>query len=436
MGQLLMHKEKPVATGMKVFILIWLGSFVSILGDGLTDFALDIWILQTTESLNFYTLGILCITLPALFLAPLSGALVDRWPRRWVMIISEIGSAFCILAVALLFMTHSLKIWYIYPFIALSATFMQLKNIAFKSTISLLVPSEDLARASGLTRVVDATSQLAAPVLAAVLLGLIQIQGILLIDCLSFVIAVIPLLRVRIPEVEASTPEVEPGKNSFISEITQGWTYLSKHAGLVGLIALQMVYTFISTVGTILFVPMILNLTTANTLSFILCIASLGGILGGILMSTWANRRKQLVPVICGCMLGSGLEAIISGLRPSLILITIGAFFFLLTVPLLTGSIQVIFQKQIAPELQGRIFSLSNVATSIAILVAISSTLIVDRLFEPLMFFEGPWAKGIGQIIGTGPGRGIGLMYIILGGMAILSATIAYRYPPLLEVEQ
>ncbi|NEQ68259.1 MAG: MFS transporter [Symploca sp. SIO2D2] len=436
MSQLLTPKEKLAATDINVFTFLWLGSFISSIGDCLSNFALDIWILQTTESINFYILGILFTTLPTFFLAPITGALVDRWPRRWVMIISEILSALCILAIALLFITDSLKIWHIFFLTSLNSTFSGFEILAFKSTVSLLVSPEDLARANGLNRVGDEIATLVAPILAGVLLTLVQIQGILLINCASFFLGLIPLLIVRIPELKMTSPDFDGDSSSLMSEITQGWTYLSNQTGLLSLIILRAIYSFISATGSILFVPLILNLTATNILGIILFIAGLGGVLGGIIMGTWVSLQERLAPLICGCMLGIGLEAIMSGLEPSLILITITAFLFVLTFTLADGSIQILLQKQVLPELQGRVFSLSNAVMSVAGLAGIASASVVDPLLEPLMAFEGPWANGLGQIIGTGPGRGIGLMFIMLGVVAILTAAVAYRHTPLMQFEQ
>ncbi|MBE9065565.1 MFS transporter [Leptolyngbya cf. ectocarpi LEGE 11479] len=434
--KLLTATEKPIAKGMGVFISIWLGSFVSLMGKRLTSFALNIWILQTTDSINFYTLGVLITTLPALFLAPFFGSLVDRWPRRWVMIISEIGSGLCILALALLFIMDSLKLWHLFVLTGLNAAFIEVDTLAFQSAVSLIVPSEELPRASGFTLLGSAIARLLAPVLAGALIVIIQIQGILLIDCASFFMGLIPLLLFRLPEVDIALLEGDKEHISLGAQLNQGWTYLTSQSGLFSLMTLRAVYTFVSTAGILLFVPMLLKLTTPVALGSSMFVVGLGGVVGGVLMGTWANRQEQLMPLVFGCMFFTSLAAIASGLRPSLGLIIAAAFFFLLNFPLITGSIQVIFQRQVSPELQGRIFALSNAFVAIATIAAIVFSSVVDQLLEPMMIFEGPWANGIGQIIGTGPGRGIGLMYIMLGVMTMLITIIAYQHVPLVNIEQ
>lgn len=95
-----------------------------------------------------------------------------------------------------------------------------------------------------------------------------------------------------------------------------------------------------------------------------------------------------------------------------------------------------IFQKKVAPDVQGRVFSLNNaIGGSCLSLAYLMAGFLADRIFEPLMTVNGLLAGSIGQLIGTGPGRGIGLIFIVLGTLTMLVTTIAYQYAPLRLVE-
>src|SRR3954470_16304281 len=102
--------EFQPARGMKAFSLIWIGQLVSLLGSGLTSFALSIWVLERSHSVTQYTIIIVFASLPGVLAAPFAGALVDRWDRRLVMLGTVIGPALVTLAIAYFLWQGELKI--------------------------------------------------------------------------------------------------------------------------------------------------------------------------------------------------------------------------------------------------------------------------------------------------------------------------------------
>ncbi|WP_293017299.1 MULTISPECIES: MFS transporter [unclassified Moorena] len=185
---------------MRYFILIWLGQLVSLIGSGLTRFALGVWVYQSTQSVTLFTLITLCNTLPLIVITPLAGSLVDRWPRRWVMILSDSGNCICTLGIAILLVNNSLSIYYVYLLTAINCVLNTFQWPAYAAATTLLVPHDQLSRASGMTQVAEAIGQLFCPVLAAVLLVSIGLQGIIAIDLITFSFALLTLLLVRFPE--------------------------------------------------------------------------------------------------------------------------------------------------------------------------------------------------------------------------------------------
>ncbi|NMF67485.1 MFS transporter, partial [Brasilonema octagenarum] len=96
-------KEGEITQNMSVFILIWIGQVLSLVGSRMTSFALSIWIYQHTNSNTQFTLLILSTTLPAIIISPIAGVFVDRWSRRWIMMISDFCAGLCTLTIAWLF---------------------------------------------------------------------------------------------------------------------------------------------------------------------------------------------------------------------------------------------------------------------------------------------------------------------------------------------
>lgn len=418
---------------MKIFILIWLGQLISLIGSGLTAFALDVWVYQTTGSIFQFTLLTLFTTLPFVIISPIAGVLVDRWSRRWTMIISDTCSALSTLSIALLFASHHIEIWHIYLANAVSSCFSAFQWPAYTAATTLLVPKEDLNRASGLTQFGKSITQLIAPGLGGVLLGVIHVEGVILIDFATLFFALIPLLLFRLPEINTATKE--DSFSSIFEEMNYGWRFLTDKPGLLGVLILFTAYSFLSGMTNILIIPLVLSFTSTVGLGIILTICGSGMLIGSLAISAWGQLLPS-ISIFLGSMLLCGLFTMMAGLCPSASLFTSFEFLVFFSIPFIRTSEQVIFQKKVAPDMQGRVFAfiatLSGASLPFAYLVAGP---MADRVFEPLMAVDGPLAGSLGHIIGTGQGRGIGLLYIVMGILLILATGVGYLYPRLRLVE-
>lgn len=426
----------PINNGMRVFNLIWLGQVISQVGSYLTAFALDIWVFQRTGSVTQLTLVTLCTTLPPAIISPVAGTLVDMWSRRWTMIISDACAGLCNLSMALLYATNSLDVWCVCLVNTLSSSFALFQSIAYTAAIPMFVPKKQLGLVSGMNQLERSLPRIISPALAVILLGAIQLQGVILIDFATLLIALVPLLSFKFSEFNDNLENQKIQSNSLFRETAYGWKYIVARPGLLGLFALLTIHYFVTGFLAVLLVPLVLSLTEATGAGLVISVSSVAFLVGSLAISLWGDNQKRLINVIFGCTLLSGICLAIMGLSPSLLIIALALFFYFLTPPLIRGSAQVILQKVVAFELQGRIFAvnkmLSRGATPLAIAIA---GLLTDRIFEPLMAFDGLFAGSLGQIIGSGLGRGIGLLFVIMGITVIIATLITYQYPPLREVE-
>ncbi len=425
----------PIDNGMRVFTLIWLGQVISQIGSYLTVFALDVWIFQNTGSATQLTLVTLCTTLPPVIISPIAGTLVDMWSLRWTMIISDTCAGLATLSIALLYAADHLELWHVCLVNALSSSFTSFQSPAYTAAITLLVPKKQLGRASGMSQLERALPRTISPALGAILLGAIQLQGVIIIDFATLLAALVPLLSFKFSELNSiETQEIR--SNSLLKNTTYGWKYIVTRPGLLGLFMLLAIYYFVTGFLTVLLVPLVLSLTTATGVGVVLSVSAAGLVMGSLVMSAWGDNQQRLIHVIFICMLLSGICVAIIGCSPSLLLLAFALFFYLLASSFIRGSVQVILQKIVALEVQGRVFAMNRMLSRAAALFAITiAGPIADQVFEPLMAFSGPWAASLGQIIGSGPGRGIGLLFIIMGIQVIVATLIAYQYPPLRAVE-
>lgn len=419
---------------LTVFNLVWLGQVASLIGSGLTGFTLGIWVYQTTGSTTQFSLIYLCTELPAILVAPLGGAIADRWDKRWLMIFSDTGSGLTTAAIAILLWLNSLQVWHIYLAMALSSTCQGFQWPAYYATPTLLVAKKDFGRANGMIQLGKAAGQLFSPMLAGILVAKIQVQGVVLIDFATFAFALLILLLVRFPPYQKQN--TQEAKVPLWQDISFAWSYLLERPGLMMMLLFFVVTNFTIGLVQVLTTPMVLGFTNAQTLGRILSLGGSGWLFGAILMSIWGGPPKKVYGIF-GFELLLGLSILVAGLRPSSIIITIAAFTFFFSVPIIISCANGIRQVKVAPAIQGRVFAMwGAIAWSsfpVAYLVAGS---LADRIFQPLLIEGGLLADSIGKIIGVGAGRGIGFLFILVGIFIILATITAYQYLPLRLVEE
>ena len=426
--------QQTAPRGFRTFLLIWFGQLVSLTGSGLTGFALGVWVYQNTGSVTQFALISLFTSLPGIVFSPIAGALVDRWDRRQAMILSDAGAGLCTLSVAILFFTGRLEVWHIYIVMAISSTFSAFQWPAYSAATTLLVPKKHLGRASGMVQLGEAAAQIISPVLAGGLLGLIQVEGILLIDFATFLFAVVTLMIVRVPKPE-TTAEGEAGKGTLLREASYGWTYIRARAGLLGLLLFFAMSNFATGIVQVLFTPLVLSFTTAATLGLLLSVGGLGFLTGSIMMSLWGGPKRRMYGILSSNLL-SGVVLCAAGLPPKLWLLGTAAFLVFFTLPISNSCSQAIWQSKTAPDVQGRVFATRRMIAWASLPIAyLMAGPLADRVFEPLMMEGGSLADSIGRIIGVGAGRGIGLLFIIMGFIIVLATLAAYLYPRLRRVE-
>jgi DHA3 family macrolide efflux protein-like MFS transporter len=419
---------------MKTFLVVWSGQSVSMMGSGLTRFALGVWVFERTGSVTQFALIFLFALLPYTLISPLAGTLVDRWDRRRVMIISDAGAGLSTLAIALLLFLGQFAIWHVYVVVSINAFFSAFQEPAYAAVMPMLVPKEYLDRANGFVQMELAISRLIVPAVAGVLITTIQLQGIMIIDGLTFIFAITTLLFVRFPTLEKPA-EAEAKKRSFWGDMVYGWTYLKTRPGLLGLVIFYALVSFIMGAATASFTPLVLNITSAQTLGFMWSVAGGGMIVSSLILSARGGPKRQIHGVL-GFAAFMGIGTLLIGSQPSVVLMTIGLTLVFISLTVFQVANQTILQRKVDLNVQGRVFALRGMLTTIALpIVYISAGSLADRFFEPLLAVDGALADSVGALIGVGAGRGIGFMFVLMGLLMIVTAVLGYLFPRLRLVE-
>jgi MFS family permease len=417
--------KRSFTRGMRTFFVIWSGQLVSTIGSGLTGFALGVWIYQETGSVILFSINLLAVAVPTLVVSPFAGALVDRWDRRRVMILSDTGAGLATLAIAILFLTDNLTWWGIVIATAFNASFTAFQWPAYSAVTTLLVPKEHLGRAGGMVQIGEAVSHLLAPAAAGVLFVTTGLGGVIAIDFATYLFAVLTLLVVRVPSPQRSEAG-EQGQGSIWKEAIFGWTYIAARAGLLGLLLVFAATNFVSGMIFPLITPMILDMTSADMLGYLVSIVGVGMLVGTLVMSAWGGPKRRIHGVL-GFLMISGIFISVLGISPQFAIIAIGGFGIMFTMPIINGSSQAIWQSKVDTDVQGRVFAVRRmIAMSMTPLAYLVAGPLVDWIFRPLLVEGGSLADSVGQLIGVGPGRGTGFLFIILGVVTIIVSAAGY----------
>jgi DHA3 family macrolide efflux protein-like MFS transporter len=418
------------------FMVMWFGQVLSVIGSNLTGFALSVWVYQNTGSVTKFSLVVLFTVLPGILITPLAGTIIDKWDRRRLIILSNLWAAFSTLGVAALFFFGRQHLWHVCLLASAFSMSSAVISLAFTASISLLVPKRNLGRASGMMQFGEAAAQIVAPLLGGFLVLTIKIYGVLVIDFITYAIAITTLLVVKMPRPAAHLQEREAGY-SWLREAASGWTYIVQRPGLFGLLLFLAVTNFTATMSNLLITPLILSFANAAVYGTLISVMGVGLVTGSLVMTIWGGPRRRIYGVFSyGFLLG--MTQLLEGARPHALLIGAGLFIGGFIAPVANGCIIPILQSKTLPEIHGRVFAAVRLISWCAIPVAyLLAGPLTDKVFGPLLNENGPLAGSIGQVIGVGPGRGIGLLLIVLGIGSILMTLRAYFHPRLsnLEVE-
>jgi MFS family permease len=420
------------------FLVVWAGQVVSVFGSNLSGFALGVWLYQRTGSASNFAFVALCTVLPQLLLSPLAGVWVDRYNRRWMMALSDSGAALCTLGLAALFFTGHIQVWQILLATAISSAFGSLQTPAYSALVASTTQREQLGRVNGLLQFGRALADILAPSVAGLLVVTVQVPGVLLIDLATFVFAIITLAAARFPGLEKApvAAHLAPKRTSWWLELQVAWHSLRAEQGLFKLLRYQVLFSFLWSLFGVLVMPMILGFTTPAGLGTAVTIAGLGLLTGSVVMTAWGGPKRRLSGLLFFELISAGAFCLM-GLRPNLILVTAAAFLAHWTLSFVSSISEAIWQSQTPHTIQGRVFALKQTAVKAGTLCAyLLAGLLADHFLEPLLRPGGALTGGLGMWFGVGPGRGIAVLFFLIGVVKAISVIWIYGMPGARQLDQ
>ncbi len=425
-------------SGMLGFSIIWFGQLVSLTGSGMTIFALTLWAWQATGSATALALMSFFFMGPTILMSPVAGALVDRWSRKFVMILTDAVSGLATLTVLLLYLSGQLQIWHLYAVAAVVGAFQAFQWPAYSATISVMVDKKHYGRANGMMSLAEAGSAIAAPILAGLLIGLIGIAGVMTIDLITFLLAIGTLTVVHIPQPPKITADSDTQRSSLLQESLYGFRYILQRPSLLGLQLTLMATNLLAAFAYGVMSPMILARTENNAqiLGTVLSVSGIGGVMGGLAMSAWGGPKRRVHGLLGGLALKSLLGMTLLGLGRSLPVWATAAFCSAFLIPIINGSNQAIWQSKVAPDVQGRVFAvrrlIAQITSPLGLLIAGP---LADLLFEPAMRTDSILRDLFGGLVGDGPGSGMALMFVFAGMLGVAVGLSGYLFKVVRDAE-
>ena len=399
--------------GVKTFSVVWFGQLVSLLGSSMTSFGLAIWVYQETGSATQLALIVMASRVPMLLVSPFVGALVDRWDRRTAMLVADTGAAIGTLA---------------YVTLSFSGLFAAFQFPAYSAAVTVLVPKEHYARASGMVQLAGSVGGILAPALAAAIVVTAGLGPLFIADVASYLIAVTTLLVVRVEPSERRGR----GITGLLKEAGEGLSFITSRRGLLILLLSFLMVNFAFAFQGVLTIPLLLNLTSEQMAGLIVSLGAGGVAVGSLTLTAWGGPKNKILGVYLPIM-AMGVGLVMMGLRPSVWLVAAGLLLMLGTHPIAGGSSQAIWQAKVPPQLQGRVFAIRQIsAISASPIAFLSAGLLADRVFEPMFATDGSLLTAV---FGSGPGRGIGFLFACTGVVAIAITIWALRHPRIRQLD-
>lgn len=419
-------RRESDALGYPHFMTVWRGQTVSVFGSQMAAFAISIWIYQETGSVIQFGAVIAAQLLPSIIFAPITGVLVDRYHRKNVMLASELG----LIAASLLFYVlisvgklTPITIVLFSPFIAL---FGSVHQIAYASSIPLLVPRVAYGKANGYVQLGINGSAAIVPLISVYALESLGLKAVILLNVTTYLIAAISLTFAKFMDLPSSSAQTSEGFSlkRLLAQQSFGFRYMLSHRTLLVLVMFLCAVSFLNGIVLVLFRPMILSEESATVLGWLVTIAGIGGLAGAIVAAMTSSRGEKIRTLLLASIV-SGINMACCGMSTNLVLIAALVFVFSFSAPFILVTAQTLMQTITPTEIQGRVFASRSGFAGVALIIAvIVSPLLAENLFAPWTR-DGHVLASVAEFLGAGKSAGMRVVFVLAGLVMVVLAVAA-----------
>lgn len=417
----------------RTFYTIILTQTLSMIGSRVSSLALGIWLYAETGNATPLALVAFFTMFPSVVMQGFAGVLADRWDRRYVMALSDAGQAVATILLLILFISGQFAIWHLYIVVFIQALFGVFQGPAFTASVTMLIPDEQRDRANAIMQMTGPSAGIIAPVIAGLLFVSVGVVGAIILDLITFSVAVIVILAVKIPRPR-KTQEGAELSGSVWQEMLGGLRFMWQRKGLFWLIMSAMVLNFVLNMSGVLITPYLLERTGSEAAyGIIMAVFNSGAIAGAIAMGAWGGTRPRIYTIIGG-VIAMSISVIFFGMAQSAVYLAIATFFILFPNMFANISLQSILQAKVAPDVQGRVFgAIGQLAMLISPIALLIAGPLADKVVAPLV--DQPVWDTVAPLVGTGAGAHYGLIFLVSGLVTLLLGTAMLFVPVIRNLE-
>jgi DHA3 family macrolide efflux protein-like MFS transporter len=426
-------RSPAASTRLVIYYALLVTEAVSLIGSQISGYAVSIAVFRATGHATPLALVAFFSTAPGVLLGGYAGALVDRFDRRAMMVIANVGFTVCSGLLLLSFASGAFRLWQLYTLTLAAALFAALERPAFQASIAMLVPDSYRDRANAIRQVTGSAAGVIAPAVAGMLYALVGVVGSISIDIATFIAAIAVLAIVRIPR-PAETAEGLAMKAAVWRQVFDGFRYLTARPALLGFCGYVSVVNLLGNGAGVLLTPYVLARTgSPQLLGLVLAVTSAGGIAGALVISAGGRIGSRMNTVMLG-IVAAGLFLGLAGVARDALAIGASLFLMLFALAFTDAPFWSMMQAKVAPDLQGRVFAAYLQAimllSPLALLVAGP---LADRVFEPARR-QAVW-QSVGWLVGVRSGAGMGMMFVVAGALILALSLAVYAIPAVRHLE-
>lgn len=358
------------------FALLWFASLISLMGDWMLLIGLPIYIFLLTHSALATSIMFMAGIVPKIVLSSLAGVFVDRWNRKYTMVVCNILLALGLLP--LLFFHTNGDLWVIYVVSLLESVLSVFFIPAEEAMIPSLVHESELVTANALGSLNQNIARLVGPSIGGIVAGVLGLNGFVLLDTASYLIAgiMIALIVVDLPATES---RVIAGKlanawRSFWQEWQEGLQLVAQGRQVFSIFSLMAITSLGEGVFSVLFIVFVSQILHGGALelSWLMVAQAVGGVIGGLLIG-YVSKRLHLSQLIGYSAIAFGIfdllifnyPRFVGGLLPGLFLFVLAG---VVGVGIFTGA-NTLLQNSVSDQYRGRIFGTMGMTSAILMLL-------------------------------------------------------------------